>query len=113
MARIYVNMYHRLVSNCAKPEDQNENGCWFYTGKLDRYGYGQINKRVDGKHVSVKAHREMEQQFRDAPLDPELETLDHLCGNENCINVDHWVPRTRSDHAKVEHERRKTCRATT
>jgi hypothetical protein len=92
----YVKMFERLVANCEKPDDQNENGCWLWTGKTDhkRGGeYGRLNKRVDGKHKTVAAHREMENTFREEqglpPLDPE-ETIDHYCTSGLCINPDHW-----------------------
>ena len=37
--------------------------------------------RIDGKHTSLRAHRAMAQLFEDRPLDPEHETVEHLCGN--------------------------------
>lgn len=108
----YGSMFERLVANSVKPEDQNENGCWLWVGPVDhkRVPYGQVSKRVDGKHVNVKAHREMENQCRcgddDVPLLP-TETIDHLCGVSLCINPDHWRIETRERNSQLAQERRR------
>jgi len=88
----YASMYERLVANSEKPDDQNENGCWVWLGRVAGKGrpYGRVNKRIDGKHTTEAAHREMENLFRGEPLDGFEETVDHLCGNTLCINPDHW-----------------------
>lgn len=97
----YGSMYERLIANSEKPDDQNENGCWRWTGKTDhkRWPYGVVTKRVDGEHKTVKAHREMEQQFHEAPLDPDEQTVEHLCHNRLCINPDHFVLLTRVENS--------------
>ena len=61
MAKVYGSMYERLVANSEKPDDQNECGCWLWTGKTDgkRWPYGKVNVRIEGKHVSLRAHRAM------------------------------------------------------
>ena len=53
MAKVYGSMYERLVANSEKPDDQNECGCWLWTGKTDgkRWHYGKVNVRIDGRHV--------------------------------------------------------------
>lgn len=87
----YGSMFERLVANSVKPDDQNENGCWVWAGKTDkkRWPYGQVNKRIDGKHVTERAHREMENQFREVLLTSD-EEVDHLCMNPLCVNPDHF-----------------------
>ena len=42
MNRRYGSLFERLVANSHKPDDQNENGCWLWTGTTDgkRWPYG-------------------------------------------------------------------------
>ena len=89
--RKYLSFYERLVANSEKPDDQNENGCWVWTGKTDgkRWPYGAVNVRVDGQHKTLRAHRAMAEVLEGRPLDPDHETVEHLCGNTLCINPDH------------------------
>ena len=81
----YNSLFERLVVNSHKPDDQNENGCWLWTGTTDVQAqlalHGKVSVRIDGKHTSLRAHRAMAQLFEDRPLDPEHETVEHLCGN--------------------------------
>lgn len=99
----YHSMYERLVANSEKPDDQNENGCWNWTGTTDgkRWPYGKVNVRVNGKHKTVKAHREMEQQFHEKPLHPDEQTVEHLCCNRLCINPDHFILLTRAENSSA------------
>ena len=107
MPRKYGTMFERLVANSEKPDDQNENGCWLWTGKRDRRGeYGHLNTWVDGKVKVVKAHRVMANLFRGAPLTEE-ETVDHICWSGLCINPDHMhdEPVTREENSRRSQER--------
>ena len=57
--------------------------CWEWTGRIDRYGYGEF------KHGGVKhkAHRWIYET-----LNFRLETkwfVDHLCRNRKCVRPDH------------------------
>jgi hypothetical protein len=104
----YASLFDRLVANSVKPDDQNENGCWVWTGRTDgkRYPYGRMNVRVEGKHTTTAPHCEMEKLFReDGLLCPETETIDHLCFNTLCINPDHWQIKTRAENSKISQER--------
>jgi hypothetical protein len=97
----YFDLYERLVANSAPVEGQNENGCWQWTARQKGRNkpYGQLNVYVEGKLVTLAAHRAMENQFRDRPLSPG-ETLDHLCGNPLCINPDHWEVTSNEENAR-------------
>lgn len=101
MNKRYGSLYERLVANSHKPDDQNENGCWLWTGKTDgkRWPYGKINVRRDGQHVSLRAHRAMAETMEERPLDPDHETVEHLCGNPLCINPDHFELIDRVDNS--------------
>lgn len=101
MNKRYGSLYERLVANSHKPDDQNENGCWLWAGKTDgkRWPYGKINVRRDGKHASLRAHRAMAETLEGRPLDPDHETVEHLCGNPLCVNPDHFELIDRVDNS--------------
>lgn len=89
----YSSLYERLLANSKIPEGQSENtGCWQWTGRTDgkRWPYGRINIIVNGKHTTKAPHRLMEELLIGRKIDPEEETIDHLCFNTLCINPDHW-----------------------
>lgn len=121
----YGSLYERVLANSEKPDDQNECGCWLWTGRTAR-GYGRMSMRVPGRPepVGVNAHRATEQHLRDVaaqlasddaqvgdwwdtplptaaapPMCPENETLDHLCCDPRCVNPDHWEPVDRVENS--------------
>ena len=104
----YASMYERLIANSEKPDDQNENGCWVWTGKTDskRWPYGMVTKRgKDGKVVNVRAHRAMFNELDgDWFLLDTVDEIDHLCENPLCINPDHWRIVTKVENAKRSQE---------
>ena len=67
-------------------------GCWVWTGSCLKNGYGQFN--VGGHHLVV--HRWAYERFV-GPI-PEGLTLDHLCRNRACVNLDHLEPVTRGEN---------------
>lgn len=67
------------------------NGCWVYSGTIDRMGYG----RYSGEFV----HRWMYEALR-GPI-PEGHAIHHACFNKACCNPDHLVPLTPSDHKSL------------
>jgi hypothetical protein len=121
----YDSLFTRLIANTAEPE--NDQACWLWTGKTDRKGYGRLTKRVPGKQSPANryAHREMEEMMRgqynefdldDDPLgpillverpslDPDDETIDHLCYTPGCIHPDHHRPLTRVENTNERNER--------
>ena len=69
-------------------------GCWLWTGRKDRTGYGRMN--VAGR--SEAAHRVSYRTFR-GPIPPGL-VLDHVCRTRACVNPDHLDPVSRSENMR-------------
>lgn len=68
------------------------NGCWLWTGPIKPQGYGAA---WDGERV-ISAHTLFwEDKF--GPV-PEGKELHHDCKVKLCVNPNHLVPTTRSDH---------------
>lgn len=95
MARIYASLLERVLSKVLKPDEQNENGCWLFTGNTCHKGYGSITVRVPGKKSPTRkrAHIVVWEAIV-GPLEEGL-TLDHLCMVKSCCNPDHVEPVTR------------------
>ncbi len=79
-----------------------ETGCWVWTARLDKDGYGarfKIGSRIDGTRREVRPHR----FIYEAMIGPIPEGLvpDHLCRNRACQNPWHLEPVTRL----VNHQR--------
>jgi hypothetical protein len=69
-------------------------GCWLWTGYLDRNGYGKLH--INAKFTNTKknrvvyAHRWGYEYFK-GPV-PKGLVLDHLCRNPRCVNPEHLEP---------------------
>lgn len=94
--RKYRNLEERLMANsvairyhdCPVPGD-----CWDWFGKVDKDGYGRINMRILGLHMSKRAHRVAYEELKGVEIRIDQE-LDHKCRNRRCINPDHLEPVT-------------------
>ncbi len=109
----YDSLFERLVANSAVPDDQLEStGCWLWLGTKDRKGYGLVSVRVPGKKSPVgrRAHRLMKEIMLGRPLDPNDETVEHLCLATSCINPDHTILLTRAENTADMQRRRKASR---
>jgi hypothetical protein len=99
----YADLYSRLVSNIEEPE--SEEGCWLWRLQTDRDGYARINVHRDGKHRKLHAHRLMAEIVLDRRLDPDEETVEHLCTVHRCINPNHFDYVTRAENAALRWSR--------
>lgn len=75
-----------------------ESGCWEWTAKIDRYGYGAVSVPLNGKWRSTGAHRASWMVHR-GPLAPDMQ-IDHLCRNRKCINPWHLEPVTTQENTR-------------
>lgn len=79
-------------------------GCWEWTGRRDRDGYGRMKVIDAGVKRETGAHRAAWIAYRGAISDAELQT-DHLCRVRHCVNPDHMelvtnqVNSSRADHS--------------
>lgn len=108
----YPNLYARIVTNTAEPEDEQD--CWLWLRHTDRWGYGRLNVYVPGlkKRVKMMAHIVA---FLSVHSEPEsvdelalqyqsfvhsgLE-VDHLCVQPGCCNPNHHEAVTASENCK-------------
>ena len=86
--------------------DRPETGCWEWTGRVDRDGYGRVG-RGQLAYVVVWVH------FH-GPV-PAGKELDHLCRNRRCVRPEHMEPvphRTnvlRGDSPSARNARKTKC----
>jgi hypothetical protein len=76
---------------------ESDDGCWIYTGNLQRNGYASIYlpTPIDGH---VRAHRFSYEFFIDN-IPNELE-IDHLCNRRACVNPWHMEPVTHAENMR-------------
>ena len=85
-------------------------GCWNWSGRVGRKGYGQFG---NGRSRSTLVHKIAYEAIR-GPVPDGLE-LDHLCRNRRCVNPDHLEPVThrenvlRGDGLAAKNARKTLC----
>lgn len=75
----------------------DENGCHLTTYSLQSKGYGQIGYSEDGVKVNLSTHRAA-WEFHHGPI-PDGLTIDHICRQRNCVNVEHLQLMTLSENS--------------
>jgi hypothetical protein len=74
----------------------SSDGCWNWTGKLDRDGYGSISLYPKSDHIRKTAHRCSYELFV-GEVTAGLQ-LHHKCENPRCINPSHLEPLSPGEH---------------
>jgi hypothetical protein len=86
-------------------------GCWIWSGTINRGGYGNCYVNKDGYRTTMQASRAWFEHVN-GPIPPGLE-LDHLCRNRVCVNPSHLEPVTgRENTLRSEALTAKYARAT-
>lgn len=74
---------HERLDRLSIPEPNS--GCILWLGALNNCGYGLFQ---GGRGIGTKSAHRASYQARRGAIPPGL-TIDHLCRNKACINVDH------------------------
>jgi hypothetical protein len=65
-----------------------EDGCWEWLGTIGQNEYGNIGKKIDGKHNTLSAHR-FSWLLANNYWPPSDMHVEHTCDNTSCVNPDH------------------------
>ncbi len=82
-------------------------GCWLWSGKPDKDGYGHISLK---KHGFRSPHR-LSYYFHKGDFDRTLHVL-HKCDNSACVNPDHLFLGTSIDNCHDRHNKGRTAKGT-
>lgn len=78
--------------------------CWHWTGRVNRYGYGEFRFNSDGKRRYHRAHR-VAYWYAVGAIPPGL-VLDHVCRARTCCNPAHLEPVTNAENLRRAAEHR-------
>lgn len=101
VTKLPANMRAKIMIS-ADQSSTNGSACWEWTGAVQSSGYGSM---TDGRGGSKLTHRAAYEQL--VGKIPSGLTIDHLCFNKLCVNVDHMEVVT-----IAENNRRKSARQT-
>jgi hypothetical protein len=99
-------MYLRTTEKFwSKVDKQGPNGCWVWTGKTIRGGYGDFAQSVNGKWKHIIAHRwAWAEAHGEVPAG--ILVLHH-CDNPPCVNPEHLFLGTQQDNVLDMHSKRR------
>lgn len=87
----------RFWSNVNKAGSNAHPGCWIWLASKTK-GYGALGRRIDGRNVTLQAHRVAYELAVGAI--PDGLVLDHLCRNPSCVNPAHLEPVTNAENLR-------------
>jgi HNH endonuclease len=78
----------RVITRILSNTDRDASGCLVSRYSAGSHGYAQIGWAVGGKTVVNLCHRVLWHHFY-GPIPPDM-TVDHLCRNRLCVDIDHY-----------------------
>lgn len=88
---VVLGPFDQLGALFNRIEPEPNTGCWLWTGRQNRQGYGSVRIPGSDGHCTM-AHRLVYSRLRGAI--PNGLTLDHLCRVKSCVNPNHLEPVT-------------------
>lgn len=67
---------------------QNDTGCWIWTGQVSNSGYGRIKDILGDKPMAMVSAQSASYHAFIGPI-PEGRLVKQSCGNRLCINPEH------------------------
>lgn len=83
----FPNKKFKCVANAFWNRVIKSDGCWGWTGQKHPHGYGEIERRYEGKRYVILAHR-ISWILHKGKIPHGLRVL-HACDNPPCTNPDH------------------------
>jgi hypothetical protein len=88
--------------------EEQDNGCWLWTGPVCSSGYGQFSVRNGSHSFEILAHRYAWFLVNGVLLQSSSELHHEKCQPRNtlCVNPSHCAPLTPREHKKLHREQR-------
>jgi hypothetical protein len=86
--------------------EESPDGCWLWTGQRNRAGYGSI--RGPGRDAALLMAHRVAYELVVGKIRDGL-TIDHLCGNQSCVNPAHLEPVTIAENIRRAARKRSIC----
>lgn len=94
----------RFLKRLFRKRQINSDGCWIWTGYVDKDGYGEIWYADE----TWRVNRIVFLIFKPDEWDSELQ-INHNCNNPRCFNPEHLYCGTQADNMADRHHPRRKC----